>query len=113
MNRNLASTPRGAPRPGVMTIATLIAATIPAQAQTAGTRADGDKRVCRSEGSTGTLMRRKTCHTKAQWVTIDRESEQAFQNRGTSNTVDRAQGGVAAGLDSFGQTPDEGRSPRD
>ncbi len=94
---------RGAARLGFATIAMLIGVAIPAAAQTASTKPDDGKRICRSDIPTGTLMTKKTCRTKAQWAAIDHDAEQAFLNRRTLNTVDRSQGGAAVGEDSFGQ----------
>jgi hypothetical protein len=36
---------------------------------------DPDKRVCRSEVPTGSLMGKSVCHTVAQWSAIDHQNE--------------------------------------
>ena len=38
---------------------------------------DSEKVVCRSDVGTGSIIPRKTCHTKAQWQTIDRDNQDA------------------------------------
>lgn len=83
--------------------AMLLAAAVPAQAQTGNAAADGGKRICRSAVATGTIMAHRTCHTKAEWAAIDAEAERAFENRGNANTVERSQGGAGPDMDSFGQ----------
>ena len=35
-----------------------------------------EKKVCRSEAVTGSIMARSTCHTKAEWAEIDSANAQ-------------------------------------
>lgn len=30
-----------------------------------------EKKICRAETGTGTILRKRTCHTKAEWAQID------------------------------------------
>ena len=65
-----------------------------------------DKRICRALQATGSIMSTKVCRTRAQWRAADRESQRAMDNRRTSNTIDRSQGGTVGAdghHDSFGQ----------
>ncbi|MDB5677056.1 hypothetical protein [Sphingomonas bacterium] len=45
-----------------------------------------EKKICRSEISTGSILRATTCHTKAEWAAIDarnqRDANDAMSNRG-------------------------------
>lgn len=61
-----------------------------------------DKPICRRMTVTGSIWSTKVCHTQAQWATLDAASDATMQNRRTSNTTDRAQGG-AGQTDTFGQ----------
>lgn len=44
-------------------------------ARVVGSRvADEDRRVCKLERSTGTNVRKQTCHTRAEWATIRKDA---------------------------------------
>lgn len=36
-----------------------------------------EKKICRSQVEVGSIMRRTTCHTKAEWAVIDGKNQQA------------------------------------
>ncbi len=36
------------------------------------------RRICRASVATGSIMQRKTCHTRAEWARIDRETAEAM-----------------------------------
>lgn len=65
--------------------------------------ASPEKSICRRMTVTGSIWSTKVCHTQAQWATLDRASDATMQNRRTSNTIDRAQGGAGGHTDTFGQ----------
>lgn len=47
-----------------------------------------DKRICRGEEQTASRLRRKTCHTAAQWKVIDEANKKAaldMVNRNSRN----------------------------
>lgn len=47
-----------------------------------------DKKVCRLEAPTGTIMRKRVCHTAAEWSAIDAAgTSQAGQMVGRANTM--------------------------
>ena len=50
---------------------------------------DSEKVVCRSDVGTGSIIPRKTCHTKAQWQTIDRDNQDATDDAGRDDTEPR------------------------
>ena len=64
----------------------VIAATLPALILSASADAkdkkpqDPNKKVCRSEIPTGSMMAKSTCHTAAQWQTIDQENHDASES---------------------------------
>jgi len=39
-----------------------------------------EKRICRGEEQTASRLRRKTCHTAAQWKVIDEANQKAAAN---------------------------------
>jgi hypothetical protein len=50
-----------------------------------------EKKVCRSEESTGSLFVKRICHTKAEWAALDAEGARAaqhMQNQSRGNGVD-------------------------
>ena len=50
--------------------------------------ASPDKKVCRFEAPTGTIMRKRVCHTVAEWQAIDAAGAgQAGQMVGRANTM--------------------------
>lgn len=55
-----------------------VANTIPAAAE---------KKVCRSEQVTGSMMPKRTCHTRADWAAIDQANATVVQNM-RNRTVD-------------------------
>ncbi|PNU06179.1 hypothetical protein A8V01_12555 [Novosphingobium guangzhouense] len=49
---------------------------------------DPDKKVCRFEAPTGSIMRKRVCHTAAEWKLIDSAgTTQAGQMVGRANTM--------------------------
>lgn len=65
-----------------------LAVTSPAIAKDKEAGADSEKKVCRYEGATGSMMRKRTCHTAAEWKAIDTAnaaSARAMIDRNTSN----------------------------
>lgn len=46
-----------------------------------------EKKICRSEIVTGSMMRQSTCHTRAEWSDIDarnqKDAEDSMSNRGS------------------------------
>lgn len=54
--------------------------------------ADPNRKVCREQGTTGSLMSKQVCHTAAEWQAIDeraRDSSRDFDNKrreGTTST---------------------------
>jgi len=66
----------------------LLAASPPAVAQQSASQPpaapapaqpDDNKKVCRREQATGSLMTRQTCHTKREWTAIDADNQRATQ----------------------------------
>ncbi|TPG52832.1 hypothetical protein EAH76_13280 [Sphingomonas glacialis] len=50
-----------------------------------------EKKVCRSEESTGSLFVKRVCHTKIEWAALDlegRRSAEHIQNQSRGNGVD-------------------------
>jgi predicted secreted protein len=49
---------------------------------------DPNKRICRSEVPTGSMMSKSVCHTRAEWQSIDDQNQaatdQAIRSRRTS-----------------------------
>ena len=63
---------------------TMTAPTVPQQAKAAK-----EKPICRREVATGSIMPKRTCHTKSEWVAIDQQNQNAadnFRNRPQPNT---------------------------
>jgi hypothetical protein len=53
--------------------------------------AEKEKKVCRSEASTGSLFVKRVCHTKTEWAALDLEGQRAaehMQNQSRGNGVD-------------------------
>jgi len=53
-----------------------------------------EKKICRSEQMTGSIMPKRTCHTAAQWATIDKQNKEDARTtldraRSSSATLDR------------------------
>ncbi len=38
---------------------------------------DPNKRICRSEVPTGSMMSKSVCHTRAEWIMIDEQNQAA------------------------------------
>ncbi|WP_010184466.1 hypothetical protein [Sphingomonas sp. PAMC 26605] len=50
-----------------------------------------EKKVCRSEESTGSLFVKRVCHTKTEWAALDIEGQRSaehIQNQSRGNGVD-------------------------
>ena len=52
----------------------------PAMAQTSNdapskTEVEKEKKICRREMSTGSMMAKRTCHTKTEWTAIDQQNQ--------------------------------------
>lgn len=53
--------------------------------------AEKEKKVCRSEESTGSLFVKRVCHTKAEWAALDLEGQRSaehMQSQSRGNGVD-------------------------
>lgn len=50
-----------------------------------------EKKICRQEDQTGSIMMHRTCHTKEEWVQIDQENA-----RNAHDMLSRSVGGNAA-----------------
>jgi hypothetical protein len=74
----------------------------PAIAQDAQVKPAKEKMVCRAEESTGSIMRKRTCHTKAEWVEIDKQNAAA-----SKDAMDRRNDGSLK----LGSSGDTGISP--
>ena len=64
-------------------------AAAPATGATAEKPAE-EKKVCRREETTGSIMTRRVCHTKAEWAQIDEPNQRAndqFNNARRSGTA--------------------------
>jgi predicted secreted protein len=50
---------------------------------------DPNKRICRSEVPTGSMMSKSVCHTRAEWQSIDEQNQaatdQAIRSRRTNS----------------------------
>lgn len=42
-----------------------------------------DKKVCRKEVATGSIMRRRVCHTKAEWDAIENQGKTSLDHQRT------------------------------
>ena len=80
----------------------LIASAVPAQqtqsstpTETASSGADdapADKKICRREPVLGSIMPKRTCHTKSEWASID-----AANNAAASDALSRRNGRTGTG----------------
>lgn len=52
-----------------------------------------EKKVCREEENTGSMMRSRTCHTKAEWAQIDEANRRAADEFGSHNRMAHSPGG--------------------
>lgn len=56
------------------------------QAPTAERPSTSEKKVCRREDNTGSILVKKTCHSRSEWVRIDgdrrRAADDAMRSRG-------------------------------
>ena len=75
--------------PGVL----LAQATTPAAAPAA--EAPKEKKICRREETTGSIMQQHICHTKQEWVQIDAANQKAADQ--FSNARRNGSGGMGAG----------------
>lgn len=58
----------------VLVASIALASSTPAMAKEKGAEAaqvNPDKKVCRYDGATGSMMRKRICHTSAEWKQID------------------------------------------
>ena len=50
---------------------------------------DPDKKICRKQETTGSIMTKRICHTKAEWAQIDKvngqDAERALSKRRTGS----------------------------
>lgn len=42
--------------------------------------ASAERKICRASVATGSIMQRKTCHTRAEWERIDAETADAMRH---------------------------------
>ncbi len=72
----------------MITALAMQAAPAPAPASTvAAPVTDSEKKLCRSQVTTGSIMGHRVCHTRAQWAAIDRaEADRSddFRNKATN-----------------------------
>lgn len=59
---------------------TSMLAAAPTIAQDQAAKPVKEKMVCRAEEKTGSIMRKRICHTKAEWDVIDKENEAASRS---------------------------------
>lgn len=56
--------------------------------QTASAKPAADKKVCRKDVSTGSILTKSVCRTKAEWTALDsanqRSADQALSRRGST-----------------------------
>ena len=52
-----------------------------------------EKKICREQETTGSLMRSRTCHTKAEWEQIDEANRRAAEQFGSHNRMAHSPGG--------------------
>jgi len=81
---------------------TLLASPVPAQqtqpspsaatASSGATDAPADKKICRREPVLGSIMPKRTCHTKSEWASID-----AANNAAASDALSRRNGRTGTG----------------
>ncbi len=45
-----------------------------AETSATGTSAPKEKKICRADVNTGSIMPKRTCHTKPEWDAIDRQN---------------------------------------
>ena len=70
-----------------------VALTFTGQAAPSPSRNDGsEKRICRQDPSTGTILPKRICHTKAEWNAIRAhdtvDTDNAFDRRGNNRLPD-------------------------
>ncbi|MEY2944227.1 MAG: hypothetical protein RLY97_2241 [Pseudomonadota bacterium] len=64
---------------------------IAAETSATGTATPKEKKICRADVNTGSIMPKRTCHTKAEWEALDRQNSSAAgktidgQERGLGN----------------------------
>lgn len=46
-----------------------------------------EKKICRSEEATGSIMVKRVCHTKDEWAAIDKANDTATDQFGTARRV--------------------------
>jgi len=63
--------------------ATAPASTVPAAAP------EKEKKICRREQVTGSIMQQRICHTREEWAAIDEANRQAAQNFAASKRMGR------------------------
>jgi predicted secreted protein len=49
----------------------------PAPATTPAAKPEKEKKICRREETTGSVMLTRVCHTKEEWVAIDKANQEA------------------------------------
>lgn len=57
-----------------------------------GAAAPGEKMICKSEAATGSILKKKTCRTKAEWDAMTQASRNDLDRL---NAMDRSRSGVA------------------
>ena len=65
---------------GAVLAAAPIGQAAPAQATATKPIVDPDKKVCRREVATGSVMAKSVCHTRAQWAAIDGDDKKFRDN---------------------------------
>ncbi len=71
----------------------LLSLSAPAVAQeTSGARPPAEKKICRAIPTTGSIMPKRECHTKAEWDAISQQSTAAREK------LDRDYGGRTGGI---------------
>jgi len=67
--------------------------TVPTPAATSATKAEKEKKVCRSEETTGSMMPTRVCHTKSEWTQIDAANARTADQFNTFRRTGRGMNG--------------------
>ncbi len=76
----------------ILLVSAALAATTPAMAKDRGdaaTLGNPDKKVCRYDGATGSMMRKRVCHTALEWKQIDEANAANARQMVNHNNMNR------------------------
>ena len=71
----------------VMTLAALAMQTLPDVQATPTPKPPAEKKICRTETATGSVMGHRVCHTQAEWAALAKASEgsrDGFRDKATN-----------------------------